>query len=561
MPIYEHRKESHLRNPQLSSWLNVIPSLESKHVVIVGIENVEILNSLIICKPKALTYIGSKKNIKADSIIKYVEDFTSFLPNSIDFFIVNDIESFLDLPDGSLQSKLKKCYSILNDRGVLLIGMQGCLKKNVAKFTIKKLINSIGFTQIKSFLCEPSFQSPIFIYPFSQSPKFTQKMLTKDLFRNIKTINLIKDFVKLCLFKLTVYNNPLTGMFITATKGINFIEDESLFDWIDANNEFGLADKDNISTIWLSKPYLAKQVGLIFNLCNEEKRLIAVYKQANIENHRAPVVENEHKALSLLLPFHELLYDENIIIPKPIYLKYDHERIKSLESAVSGDPISNSGIPLPKNNTKIPARLLIKENIIDELVNKQIIIQELLTKNLKNKLPIVNEKYFINKQSFTSDYFDNNGRFEFYKNFTQHGDYTMVNFLYDSNKCKWGIIDWEWLATGYPPLFDLFYLFTSARFREIGGKNLRMFENDFQSFIDTFFKKNHFSESIMMHSLHYCSHFKIQKEQIYNYFLDFLLFNYNKFRLDFNLPQFELLYKDMLDYSLKNEDRFILNVI
>ena len=57
-----------------------------------------------------------------------------------------------------------------------------------------------------------------------------------------------------------------------------------------------------------------------------------------------------------------------------------------------------------------------------------------------------------------------------------------------------------------------------------------------------------------------CSeYYDVDRKRIFEYFMDFLLFHYNKYRLDYNVKEYVDLYTDMILFSIENKSRFIVN--
>lgn len=78
----------------------------------------------------------------------------------------------------------------------------------------------------------------------------------------------------------------------------------------------------------------------------------------------------------------------------------------------------------------------------------------------------------------------------------QHGDFTTVNILWDVERERLNIIDWEWKAK-YPPYFDLYsflrsvgYLNNSWHWRESNAARM------LRSFRETFMEENWFHEIV-----------------------------------------------------------------
>jgi len=560
MPIYQHRKDIHLDNPQKTSWLNLLPPLEGKRVLKFGTDKIENINNLTKCNCESITCIGSGQKFPYYRRLTYCDSIESLGEDKYDVCIIDEIAFLSSSPFGkTIKEKLEQTYHLLNENGICLVGFPNGLTNWRTKRAIKKHIASVGFPDIDISICISSFDDPIFIYPFSSHPKHTIRVLSEDLFKNRKWKNFVKDFIKLLLIKTTFTLNPLFGLVLIARKSKDGNHDESLESVLKINKD-GKNDTDNkkIYTIWIAKPYAGKQFALIFNIEDNGSKLVAICKRSNLQNHRAIKIKHEYNVLSLLSLHANIFKKNKVLLPHPISLSVDKERITSIESAVKGIPISYSGLPLLSKRIDLHDEMLSLRNILKELVPIQSFIQEYLTKTFIDKLPKISERYFANVLNISLPAFKNNDRILYYQEFVQHGDFTFVNILFNDDEKKWGVFDWETLASGYPPVFDLFHLFTSAGFRETNIGKEKMFEKKFKSFVETFFQKNWFSNFVRASIEKYCETYNIRIEKTYEYFLDHLLFIYNTYRLDCNLPQFEKLYQDMLIYTLEKRRQFVL---
>ena len=130
-----------------------------------------------------------------------------------------------------------------------------------------------------------------------------------------------------------------------------------------------------------------------------------------------------------------------------------------------------------------------------------------------------------------------------------------MNLYYDDTTGTCGIIDWDGLSSGLPPLFDLFRYFISIRLIYDTKR-----QDIFISFIETYFTENMFSTFVKEAFCKYCQHFDLDKKHIYQYLMDSLLFLYNHYLLMFPPNRFVDLYQRMLCYSLKNQQKFVLNI-
>ena len=141
----------------------------------------------------------------------------------------------------------------------------------------------------------------------------------------------------------------------------------------------------------------------------------------------------------------------------------------------------------------------------------------------------------------------------------QHGDWTPGNILLDESTSRWGILDWEWVATGYPPLLDFFSFFTAVRFMENSAGIVNEDQRHYQSFIDTYFRRNWFSEMMMEMLSSYCRHERLSSESVFDNLAAYLVFKCNKYRLYSCLPPYQALYEKMLVYAATHKMSCVFN--
>ena len=197
MPIYQHKKDIHLDNPQKTSWLNLLPPLEGKRVLKFGTDKIENINNLTKCNCESITCIGSGRKFPDYRRLTYCDSIESLGEDNYDVCIIDEIAFLSSSPFGkTIKEKLEQTYHLLNENGICLVGFPNGLTNWKTKKTIKKHIASVGFQDIDISICDSSFDDPIFIYPFSSHPKHTIRVLSENLFKYRKWKNFVKDFAQ-----------------------------------------------------------------------------------------------------------------------------------------------------------------------------------------------------------------------------------------------------------------------------------------------------------------------------------------------------------------------------
>jgi len=125
----------------------------------------------------------------------------------------------------------------------------------------------------------------------------------------------------------------------------------------------------------------------------------------------------------------------------------------------------------------------------------------------------------------------------------EHGDFTDVNILLGpGDGDDVGLIDWEWTARGYPPGFDMFSLVESIGYVEDPGRREEEFSRYRRSFLDTFFRENAFSGTVRELLARYHRERGLPPGDVRRHFVRYLVLVHNKYRLYYNLPEFQELY-------------------
>jgi len=532
------------------NWLNLLPSLTGKSVLKFGTDKVENISVFLRYNCKSICCVGpNRPELSYSQKITYCHDFFSLNQRSFDVCIIDEM-SFIENVASS--QELKKYFTAINqvltDNGILLIGLSNGYRCIKFKLTMAKLLYAAGLKKVDSFFCHPSFEKSSIIYPYSQDRKYTLKLISEiNLDGTIR--ELLKSHIKRLFLKISPYLNNFCGICLIARKSSTAHDNDIVHLLVTHNNDDSL-DINQLYPVW----YLShsKQLGMIHYGHGNHKEVLAVYKQSFVGNERSDRTTQEYKNITLLSEYNAEFDKNNILLPRPIYFKADDIKICSIESAVTG--CSMETLKIGYNRGRLIAKLMSK---LDQLVSIQIFLQSHLSKTIKDKVPQVSAMYFENTSDIPSDQF----RIDSYKSYVQHGDFTDMNMIYNAMHDKWGLIDWEGLASGYPHFFDLFYLFTSLEYRTTDKMNKSLLDHYFHSFTETFFQVHYLSNYIGNIVPIYCGKFALNQKQLFDWFMDFLSFNYNKYRMfykDLKLSAaYAELYKEMIHYSIKNKDNFL----
>lgn len=553
MSVHNYDHDSSLIDSSSTNWLSILPSLQDKHILKFGTKRIENIKSLIYSDCQSLTCIGpqefdfSAPSLTSTNTTERLEKgkFDLCLIDEADFF--QDVHSVL-----KLNKILKTIFELLDESGLLLMGLPNGLRPLGAKLFVKKVLNYVGFRGLDSYFCLPSFYNPKIIFPYSNDRKYTTSEITKTYFKDMNVETIFSDTIKYLLMKTTAMFNPFVGILLVAWKSTQEVTKGTTGEYfLNYSFEKERFHNEYPYTIWLAKG--PKQVGLMYSMDGDKKLLRAVCKKSNVKYHHSDVIKREYESLVLLSSYEKEFTDKNIAVPQPLCFGEKMGDVFLLESALPGDSLVNYRRYL--NRSVFTSNHM---SLLEEVVSIQIFLQSFLTRKIRDQIPEISKAYFENSLDAPCPEFSNIKRIEDYRSFAQHGDYTAENILFNKVDKKWSIIDWEWLASGYPHLFDLFYLFTSMEYRQNRIPKQRYLDHYFDSFKDTFFEKNQFSDYVKHVVKGYSEQFDLDYGKIFDYFLDFLLFHYNKYCLAYIAPAYAEVYKNMLLFALRNKKRFIL---
>jgi len=331
MPIYQHKEDTHLINPQSVNWINTLPSLEGKTILKFGSRKPVHLQMLLVTGCRQLICVGEiNESLKAGAL-SYVPTIEQ-VDSRIDVCIIDEPEFFYEFKAGKrLKEVLQKIDTLLAEDGTILIGFPSEFKFYRARRQALALIRKIFSTTVDMFICQPSFYFPMFIYPFSQAPGVIRRMLIGPLFTSLTPKKIARDILKFFIYHLNILANPLIGLYFIAQKdGAAPTENSSL--------SSGEKVSQELFTIWMSKPWGQKQIGL--NYCIEKKGdclLNSITKQSTPALHRTEALRQEYTNLQILQSMKDELRAQKIEVPEPLSFTENSHRITFIQGNLEGE--------------------------------------------------------------------------------------------------------------------------------------------------------------------------------------------------------------------------------
>lgn len=558
MPEIQHRPELFLDDPSQAHWLNILSSIEGMNIVKIGTSRIENIKSICLRNPQSITCIGENKGGQFGRVITYFETLENIRDKeSFDIVIIDEEEFFYSLKSRSeLLSKIGIIHRLLKEGGKVLICLPDRMRGLSYRIGFSKMLYKAGYEEIRKWICDPSCQMPLKIISFSNHPEWTIHYLLESYKFGkklpIKAADL-KIFIKrLSIFCLRSYN-PFMGLIYVARKSAKKCSlpqastSEQMLEKV-----LPQAIDNNIAVIYLTNKNYFKQFLFLQNTLNDQ--LLFIGKRFFQKYYPDKGPKQEFSNLLFVSLHHECWNKNGISVPAPVYLENGNPITEYVETAVRGNPLKL----MVKRYLETSDKTTLT-NCLSELTRIQILTQKELSRKPFQQVSIISDSYFENSTGISLNPWNHPGLIELSLNSIQHGDFTDGNILYDPQKNEWGIIDWEWLARGYPPLFDLFSLYQSVGFIDRPSDHLGEFERHSQTLSDSFFKINWFSKTLKELIQTYCEQFNIPLSHVFDCFIRCLLFYHNKYRIHTNRLDYQQMSLKLIVYAVQHQKEFILN--
>jgi hypothetical protein len=526
-------------------WSNYLPSQQNRRIVKVGSNRADLLRAYCNWGCSEIACIGPPRNDVSSAAVEYHPRLDALTATSYGACLFDELSPpFGGRVLARLEHDLETAHSVLADDGVVVVTMPAGWRRLPYRIAVERLLASAGFLQTDTLLCVPSVDTAGVVFPLSLDPAFTKKALREAFSGNRRPKSWLKAVAKYLLVILNPRSNACTGLAVIGRKGAGSREAPSAARWLSRHYPQPGIVPDKVYAIWRDKPWSRRQIGF-FYYGDPTKRLIAVCKRTMEVDGYTSGASREFQALTLLTRHAQALSTRHIVVPRPIHWEVGGRHSSAIQTAISGVSLWELG--------RREAWWTSDRSTIDELVDVQIAIQEVLTAGLRDEVRLVSPHYFEN----TADLSFANGstRLREYGNYVQHGDYTSPNIVREEGTDMWGVIDWEGLGTGFPPLFDIYSLFSS--FGDEGPSDpVRFVRRRRQYFLSTFFRSGFLNSALRAATAKYCQRFELDTGRSFDYLMDCLLYQYNKYRRA-DSKTYADLYGAMLRDALDNRRQFL----
>lgn len=546
------KKGEHLVSVTWANWLNILPDLREKKVLIIGVEPWANTESISNSGAALLCCIGDSCDQFDDDVNKYYPTLEDCVEAKFDIVIVGDLISFALQNSYQFSYAIPKIVNLVTDDGALLLCCSSGWKNAAYRRIISRIMSKQSIGTAKYYFCDPSLIKPYQIIPVTDDSSWLIENYPNVQERPYRKLNVLKRWVRTTIFKVLGILNPLRGLAMVIDNSKS-IQDSDLNSARAIENSEKFPDSNSSSLkVCITADYMMKHY--LFEYSRKDRSLLQVEKIAYQDSGSSNPLEFEHKNMTLMNDLIGDLKKNKIAISQPI----EFSTLTPCKSTLTMTAVQGQSLLYMVEKNIYLENYDDVFNLLSKATDIQICFQKLSEKIIPLRLDTLPSDYGVNYMELEMEVPAKETKC------IQHGDYAANNIIVDSAVSSWGIIDWESLREGFPPLLDIFSLHTSVHFTN-GEKCDDIYDEYYRAFITTFFSTNWFSKCLLNNLYKYCHSFNIQQTDIYAYFLRYLIIHCNKYRI-VNIRQksalasgHKQLYERVLNFAICNESRFITN--
>ncbi len=501
-------------------------------------------------RPESLDCVGDRTNIKDMPSVKYYNSIGEVPGKDFDIIILDE-PSFLTGCKSLSEVKtiLSGISEVIREDGSVLIRFPDTLVASLrCRYWVERTLSHYGFNQVSYFLCDPSAEQPLTIIPYGSAAASLAGSFVNITDSRSSLLSKMKEMLKRVIFRTSMIYNPFRGLVLVGRKDVAPVKaNEGVLESVQRELHGKMATK-------ATGPPFVSLVDrgwkhLVFIHDGKDGRLNFIAKIGHKATRWNGAIRNEYENLTVLSRCKPGFSERKINIPEPIHYEGELDRSWAVQSAVPGVSVKS-----------IIERYMREDDrkgimwIVGQLIEMQKLIQKTCTEKLVNDLPMIRNDYFHNYLGVQLDF--EKGDSELFSDQVQHGDFGTVNVFHDARTGEWGVIDWEGMASGYPPMLDVFCCITSVGFVMRQRGRMREDEGYMDSFIDTYFRMSWFSEYLNELVKGYCDYFHLERRAVFRNFTAYLLYQCNRYRLKEKYPPYQRRYEKMLIYAVENEENF-----
>jgi hypothetical protein len=453
-----------------------------------------------------------------------------------------------------LGNMIQKTWSALTTQGRALFFLPSGSHRFFDFHKIVRALKKQKFKSLDWYTCEPSAEDPSRMVMFSGNRRWAINQVAPSLPGKPRSAwPFMRRAVKRGALQILGVYYPFYSFLVVAEKSL------SCGAWHASSlvQKVAAIVRDSVCSRATFNIRLSAQrhrgIDFVFVHDSESPRLLAAAKSCHTDSPAFAAFERERDNLVLVSSALKGLTRPKISSPTVLHSDQGECKATFVTSAAEGRPVSDLVREYSRNRDFTGLRTLM-----DESLGFVVGLHQVLNEKLREKVPHFGHRYLENYLSICPVPGGPNGTDFPEATWVQHGDLSADNVFFNHKQTSWSIIDWEWLGSGYTPLFDLLTFLRSvgASHESSEGSDWR---NEFlRSSIQTFFRRNPLSNLQKELLYGYCERMKVDSQRIFDYFMQFLIWRCNRYRLDGGAdPNAITVWEKLVAYAAGHEHEFI----
>lgn len=540
-------------DPTPSAWLVFLPPLKGLNVLKLGSHREENLRALARRGAGEISCLTEVPPARNEDGVRYVRSWREVAPGRTDLIVVDEFPSLSSSDSPSaLHDALVQCHNLLREGGQLLLCLPDGLRNLRLRWILPRLLKAAGFSRLDSFFCHASSDYPAIMIASGPNTAWAARWLASMPDAQPRGVRVKGRILsKRILFSALRFRNPFLGIVLIAQKPAAKTSPEDL-SFAARLQAIGSAEQgSNTRLVVVANSSLLGGRQLLRLYDASQDHIVAAGKLADAASGAGLRTRRECENLQALSTIASQLKQRKIGVPEVRFSEFSSQTAAFITNAAGGESLEFAlGPLLAKNRRGEVARWL--ESAAGVLRG----LHEALDPALRDRAAALDPRYFENPWGIHFASLPLPEPAALSRGTVQHGDFVVVNLLCSQGSDEWSVLDWEDLAVGYPPLFDLFALLRSVKFTKRQEKHPARAEEVFAAFVDTFFQRNWFSA--IVREMVQAAAAGLTSEQSVEALLQFLLVMANRYRIVSPSSFMVEAYSRMLTYAHEHRTQCVL---
>lgn len=536
-----------------SFWVNLLVDLKDKNILKVGTRRPSHIYFLSQQGCKQITCIGPINDNLQRLAVTWRRSVEEVPSGSQDVAVFDERESFDSLRSkAQFRATIGKIVDALNPGGVLLLCLPQGLNRLRFRYWLAEVIALGKFDLHRYYFGVTPGRCPSRLISYSESPAWATTYLSQyEKTAAPSPWTMVKQVVKRAVYPILRTYNPRVALVVVARKPAGQEHEGTL----------GLGDKvknllfperqhdESLGLVLSTRPYDGGQTVFVHD--SRTSQLLAIARASPDANDPSDLSRRRFENLTLLSSLAGTLSEKGVAVPELVYADVFGPMTLYIQRGLKGTQLMEL---VDRSLWHDDRASLVR--LVNSALDIQIFIQDRLTRHLGSRARKIDACYFENYLNLPLGNYPASS--ERPRGGVQHGDFAPINILYDRSQKRWGVVDWEWMYAGYPPLFDVFSFLCPVGLTANQRRRAGPHAQGMGPFINTFFGETWFSGIMRERVARYCDNFEIPRQHVYWFFLSYLLFQCGKYRrVIVSLPEFLSAYEERLKYSVSHRERFV----